>query len=91
MLLNDMQTALNAGADRIGHGIVLGFPLPHGLAQLGFTAQPDGSWSRPTAGGGQPESYTPAQIVDPGITSGAPIDAAVVEARLDPYLERAIR
>jgi hypothetical protein len=62
MLLNDMQTALNAGADRIGHGIVLGFPLPHGLGRLGFTAQPDGSWSRPTAGGGQPESYTPAQI-----------------------------
>lgn len=62
MLLNDMQTALNAGADRISHGIVLGFPLPHGLAQLGFIAQPDGSWSRPTAGGRPPESYTPAQI-----------------------------
>jgi hypothetical protein len=62
MLLHDMQTALNAGTDRIGHGIVLGFPLPHGLAQLGFTAQPDGSWSRPTADPANPERYTPAQL-----------------------------
>ena len=61
MLLNDVRTALDAGADRIGHGIVLGYALPDGLADLGFTRQANGNWSRPGAGG-QPESYTPAAL-----------------------------
>lgn len=61
MLLADMRTALDAGADRIGHGIVLGYALPEGLAELGFVRQPNGDWSRPGANG-TVESYTPATM-----------------------------
>jgi hypothetical protein len=60
-LLNDMQTALNAGVDRIGHGIVLGVALPEGLANVGFSRQPDGSWSRPRPDG-TAETYSPDQL-----------------------------
>ena len=60
-LLNDTQVALDAGVDRIGHGAILGIPLPAGLAELGFVQQADGSWSRPRPGGAA-ETYTPGQL-----------------------------
>ena len=61
MLLKDVDASLEAGVDRIGHGIVLGVALPEGLANVGFARRADGSWSRPRTGG-DPETYTADQL-----------------------------
>jgi hypothetical protein len=66
VLLNSVQQSIDSGVDRIGHGVVLGIPLPDGLPALGFRFEPSERgivWIRDVPGG-QQEVYTSDRIYE---------------------------
>lgn len=67
-LLGNVEAAIAAGTDRVGHGTVLGIRFPSDLGLLGFRIQANGDWVRtverdPTRGSGMvTQRITPAEM-----------------------------
>jgi hypothetical protein len=64
-LLGNVEDAIAAGTDRIGHATILGIRFPADLGLLGFRIQANGDWVRTVAaenGGTVTQRITPAQM-----------------------------